>query len=52
LLPQYQGAKRLPVTARDGWWPLDDDEYDELSRWLVLSDDFVRGPRRQAAETA
>ena len=52
-LREYQGAKPLPVTARDGWWPLDDDdEYDELSRWPVLSDDFVRGPpaldRRQA----
>jgi len=56
-LRQYQGAKRLPVIPRDGWWPLDDDdEYDELSRWPVLSDDFVRGPpaleRRHAAETA
>jgi len=56
-LRQYQGAKRLPVIPRDGWWPLDDDdEYDELSRWPVLSDDFVRGPpaleRRRAAETA
>jgi DNA-binding transcriptional ArsR family regulator len=44
-LRQYQGAKRLPVTSRDGWWPLDDeDEYDEMCRWPVLSDDFVRGP--------
>ncbi len=56
-LREYQGAKRAPVTSRDGWWPLgDDDEYDKLSRWPVLSDDFVRGPpaleRRQAAATA
>ena len=44
-LRQYQGAKRLPVTSRDGWWPLDDeDEYDEMCRWPALSDDFVRGP--------
>ena len=35
----------MPVTARDGWWPLDDeDEYDEMCRWPVLPDDFVRGP--------
>ena len=44
-LRQYQGAKHLPVTSRDGFWPLDDeDEYDEMCRWPVLSDDFVRGP--------
>ena len=44
-LRQYQGARSLPVTSRDGWWPLDDeDEYDEMCRWPVLSDDFVRGP--------
>ena len=44
-LRMYQGAHRLPVTSRDGWWPLDDeDEYDEMCRWPVLSDDFVRGP--------
>jgi hypothetical protein len=41
----YQGARQVPVTSRDGWWPLDDeDEYDEACRWPVLSDDFVRGP--------
>jgi hypothetical protein len=35
----------VPVTARDGLWPLDDeDEYDEMCRWPVLADDFVRGP--------
>ena len=44
-LRQYQGARQLPVTSRDGWWPLDDeDEYDEMCRWPVLADDFVRGP--------
>ena len=52
-LRQYRGAKRLPVTSRDGWWPLDDeDEYDEMCRWPVLSDDFVRGPPGQAREIA
>jgi hypothetical protein len=53
-LRQYQGVKRLPVTSRDGWWPLDDeDEYDEMCRWPVLSDDFVRGPPAAGArETA
>jgi hypothetical protein len=44
-LKTYQGARQLPVSARDGWWSLDDgDEYDEMCRWPVLSDDFVRGP--------
>ena len=44
-LRTYQGARHLPVSARDGWWSLDDgDEYDEMCRWPVLSDDFVRGP--------
>ena len=53
-LRQYQGNRQVPVTSRDGWWPLDDeDEYDEMCRWPVLSDDFVRGPplggRRKSA---
>jgi hypothetical protein len=44
-LRTYQGPRQLPVSARDGWWSLDDgDEYDEMCRWPVLSDDFVRGP--------
>ena len=44
-LRAYQGARQVPVTSRDGWWPLDDeDEYDETCRWPVLTDDFVRGP--------
>ena len=44
-LRAYQGARQVPATARDGWWPLDDeDEYDEMCRWPVLPDDFVRGP--------
>ncbi len=44
-LRQYQGARRSPVSERDGWWSLDDgDEYDEMCRWPVLPDDFVRGP--------
>ena len=33
------------MTSRDGWWPLDDeDEYDAMCRWPVLSDDFTRRP--------
>jgi hypothetical protein len=53
-LRQYQGARQLPTSARDGWWSLDDgDEYDEMCRWPLLSDDFVRGPPSAAArETA
>jgi DNA-binding transcriptional ArsR family regulator len=44
-LRTYQGARQPAVSARDGWWSLDDgDEYDEMCRWPVLSDDFVRGP--------
>jgi hypothetical protein len=44
-LRQYQGARQLPASARDGWWSLDDgDEYDEMCRWPVIADDFVRGP--------
>ena len=44
-LRQYQGTRAVRVDRRDGWLSLDDgDEYDELSRWPVLSDDFVRGP--------
>jgi hypothetical protein len=44
-LRTYQGARQVPASARDGWWSLDDgDEYDEMCRWPVLPDDFVRGP--------
>jgi len=46
-LRQYQGARQVPASARDDWWPLDDeDEWAAmlLSRWPVLPDDFVRGP--------
>ncbi|MGH3069899.1 MAG: hypothetical protein ACRDOH_11125 [Streptosporangiaceae bacterium] len=44
-LRQYRAARAVPVTSRDGWWPLDDeDEYGEMCRWPALSDDFVRGP--------
>ncbi len=45
-LRQYQGARQVPVLARDGWLSLDDPgEYDfMLCRWPVLSDDVVRGP--------
>jgi hypothetical protein len=52
-LRQYQGARRVPVTSRDGWWPLDDeDEYDEMCRWPVILDDAVRAPPgRVAAST-
>ena len=45
-LRQYQAARQVPVSVRDGWLSLDDpDEYDfMLCRWPVLSDDLVRGP--------
>ena len=45
-LRQYQGARHIPVSAGDGWWPIDDEgdwEAMLLSRWPVLSD-VVRGP--------
>jgi hypothetical protein len=51
-LRQYTSARSAPVTARDGWLGLDDeDEWAAmlLSRWPVLSDDFVRGPPSAAA---
>ena len=52
-LRAYQGARQVPVTSRDGWWSLDDeDEYDEACRWPVLTDDFVRGPPAATRETA
>jgi hypothetical protein len=53
-LRQYQGARRVRPTARDGWWSLDDgDEYDEACRWPVLAEDFVRGPpSAEVRETA
>jgi hypothetical protein len=53
-LRQYQGARQLPASARDGWWSLDDgDEYDEMCRWPVIADGFVRGPpASEARESA
>ena len=54
-LRQYQGARAGRASPRDGWLSLDDgDEYDEMCRWPVLSDDFVRGPPAagRASETA
>jgi hypothetical protein len=49
----YQGARQVPVTSLDGWWPLDDeDEHDEACRLPVLPDDFVRGPPATARGTA
>ena len=54
-LRQYQGARRRPVSERDGWWSLDDPaEYNELCRWPVILDDGVRAPPAltRAAETA
>jgi len=54
-LRQYQAARQVPVSARDGWLSLDDpDEYDfMLCRWPVLSDDVVRGPpSAEARESA
>jgi len=46
-LRQYVSARNAIVVPRDGWLSLDDeDEWAAmlLSRWPVLSDDFVRGP--------
>ena len=43
----YASARNAPVMPGDGWLGLDDeDEWAAmlLSRWPVLSDDFVRGP--------
>jgi len=54
-LRQYASARNAPVTSRDGWLGLDDeDEWAAMvnSRWPVLSDDFVRGPPRAARESA
>jgi hypothetical protein len=44
---QYASARNAIVAPQDGWLGLDDeDEWAAmlLSRWPVLSDDFVRGP--------
>jgi hypothetical protein len=52
-LRQYVSARNAPVTAGDGWLALDDeDEWAAmlLSRWPVLSDDFVRGPPSAGAQ--
>jgi hypothetical protein len=47
----YQGARQVPVTSRDGFWPLDDeDEYYQMTGWPVLSNNFVRGPPTSAGE--
>ena len=46
-LREYQAARHAPVMVGDGWLGLDDeDDWAAmlLSRWPVLSDDFVRGP--------
>ena len=54
-LRQYQGARRRPVSERDGWWSLDDPaEYNQVCRWPVIFDDGVRAPLAlpRAAETA
>ncbi len=41
----YQGARRRPVSERDGWWSLGDPaEYNEMCRWPVILDDGVRAP--------
>ena len=50
-LRQYQAARQVRPAARDGWWSLDDgDEYDEMCRWPVLAEDFVRGPPSAEAQ--
>ena len=55
-LRTYQGSRHTPVSPRDGWVGLDDeDDWDAmlLSRWPVLRDDFVRGPpSAEARESA
>ena len=55
-LRQYVSARNAIVAPRDGWLGLDDeDEWAAvlLSRWPVLSDDFVRGPpSAEARESA
>ena len=46
-LRRYVSARNAVVAPRDGWLGLDDeDEWAAmlLSRWPVLSEDFVRGP--------
>jgi len=54
-LRQYRGARRRPVSERDGWWSLDDPaEYNEICRWPVILDEGMRAPPAltSAAETA
>ena len=55
-LRQYQGARQRPVVRSDGWLSLEDeDDWAAmlLSRWPVLSNDFVRGPpSAEARESA
>jgi hypothetical protein len=56
-LRMYVSARSAVVALRDGWVGLDDEDGWAamlLSRWPVLSDDFVRGPPAavRAAETA
>jgi len=55
-LRQYVSARSAIVAPRDGWLGLEDeDEWAAmlLSRWPVLSDDFVRGPpSAEARESA
>jgi hypothetical protein len=52
-LRQYVSARSAAVAPRDGWLGLDDeDDWAAmlLSRWPMLSDDFVRGPPAAAAQ--
>lgn len=55
-LRMYVSARNAMVAPRDGWLGLDDeDEWAAmlLSRWPVLSHDFVRGPpSTEARESA
>jgi hypothetical protein len=52
-LRQYQGARRRPVSERDGWWSLDDPAgYNEMRRWPVITDDAVRAPPALARAAA
>ena len=52
-LRQYASARNAVATPSDGWLSLDDeDDWAAmlLSRWPVLSDDFVRGPPAAVAD--
>ena len=54
MLRRCVSARNALVAPRDGWLGLDDeDDWAAMlaSRWPVLGDDFVRGPRRITQKT-